>query len=76
MRSHSKIFFAGGSKGPNHRADGKGGHMTRGWYLRNTMTGLFGPFPTLTEARRHPQNSSDIVEPKITQEQHDAWGWG
>jgi len=64
VRSHSKIFFAGGSKGPNARADGNGGLLPRGWYVSNTMNGRFGPFETLTEARQHPQNSSDIVLPK------------
>jgi len=66
MTSHSIIFFAGGSKGPNSRGDGNGGHMPRGWYVRATKMGTFGPFATLTEARRHPQNRSDIVEPKLT----------
>lgn len=66
MTSHSIIFFAGGSKGPNSRGDGNGGYLARGWYVRATKVGRFGPFQTLTEARRHPQNKSDIVEPKLT----------
>lgn len=66
MRSHSKIYFAGGSKGPNARADGMGGLLPRGWYVSNTGNGRFGPFATLTEARAHPQNTSDIVLPKHT----------
>jgi hypothetical protein len=66
MRSHSKIYYAGGTKGPNARADGEGGLLARGWYVTNTATGRFGPFRTLTEARNHPQNSSDIVEAKHT----------
>lgn len=64
MGSRSNIFFAGGTKGPNARADGCGGLLQRGWYVRNTQCGRFGPFATLTEARQHPQNVSDIVELK------------
>lgn len=66
VRNHSKIFFAGGTKGPNARADGCGGLLARGWYVKSTMCGRFGPFDTLTEARNHPQNTSDIVERKLT----------
>lgn len=68
MRNHSKIFFAGGAKGPNARADGNGGLLPKGWHIRNTMLGNFGPFRTLTEARQHNANSSDIVEPKLSKE--------
>lgn len=40
------IFYAGGSKGPNARADGKGGLLKRGWYVI-TPTGLrIGPSRT------------------------------
>lgn len=66
MAGRSKIFFAGGTKGPNSRADGNGGFLPRGWHIRNTRLGSFGPFNTLTEARQHTANCSDIVEPKLT----------
>jgi hypothetical protein len=64
MNQHSKIFFAGGSKGPNARADGNGGFMARGWYVNNSRLGRFGPFAMLRQARAHNANCSDIVEPK------------
>jgi hypothetical protein len=66
MSSQSKIFFAGGTKGPNARADGNGGFLARGWYIYNTRAGRFGPLTTLAEARRHHMNVSDVVEPKMT----------
>lgn len=61
----SKAFFAGGKKGPNARSDGNGFLMPRGWYLRNHLGALFGPFDTLTAAKQHPQGGPNIaVEPK------------
>lgn len=46
------IFYAGGCKGPNARADGNGGLMARGWYVeRHTTGGVIGPYRTKTEAK-------------------------
>lgn len=46
------IFFAGGTKGPNARADGNGGLMARGWYVERCSTGgTVGPFRTKTQAK-------------------------
>lgn len=39
----TKVFWAGGSKGPNVRADGKGGFLTRGWYVSTNGTVVHGP---------------------------------
>jgi len=39
----SKISFAGGSKGKNVRADGKGGFLPRGWYVVTNGVVVYGP---------------------------------
>ena len=31
----SRLFYASGMRGPEIRADGKGGLLARGWYFRN-----------------------------------------
>lgn len=46
------IFFAGGSKGPNARADGEGGLLQRGWYItKHTTGGRVGPFKSKRAAK-------------------------
>lgn len=43
------VFFAGGTKGVNARADGRGGLLQRGWYFILHKT-KYGPFKSKTQA--------------------------
>lgn len=43
------VFFAGGTKGDNARADGLGGLLQRGWYFILHKT-KYGPFKSKTQA--------------------------
>lgn len=49
-----RIFFAGGTKGPNARVDGLGGYLARGWWVRPSEPGiaLSGPYAGLRAARK------------------------
>lgn len=38
-----RVFYASGSKGKSVRADGKGGLLARGWYVRKGDSPLIGP---------------------------------
>ncbi len=50
----ARIFFAGGTKGPNARADGAGGFLRRGWYSDAREPGIApeGPHPGKLAARK------------------------
>jgi len=37
-------FYASGKSGQEVRADGNGGTLPRGYYMRHDTAGLFGPF--------------------------------
>lgn len=45
----SEVIFAGGSRGPNVRADGNRGFMKRGYYIRDGAS-IIGPFDTEAQA--------------------------
>lgn len=53
MNTETVITYAGGCRGPNIRANGLGGLLARGWYVR-IAGDRFGPYRTLTEAKRSP----------------------
>ena len=46
------VFYAGGTKGPTARADGKGGFLARGWYARR-FGQVKGPFSTQKKAEAY-----------------------
>lgn len=54
MTTTENVFYAGGTKGPNARANGKGGFMARGWYYRmfSAPRAIAGPFSTQRKARK------------------------
>ena len=43
------VFYAGGAKGENARANGRGGLLARGWYFIRHKT-TYGPFKTRAQA--------------------------
>jgi hypothetical protein len=49
----TKIFFASGSKGKEVRANGKGGHLARGWYVSTNGQHVLGP-AAYRDCLRHP----------------------
>ncbi len=49
---------------PNVRWNGKGGFLARGWYVR-IAGDRFGPYRTLTEAKRSPNGVGARVLPKF-----------
>jgi hypothetical protein len=63
----SKIFYAGGAKGPNARADGKGGLLARGWYISvctigGTPVNVYGP-DSYKGCLSHPQSGgAEIIK--------------
>jgi hypothetical protein len=67
VRLHT-IFFASGSKGFSVRADGKGGHLARGYWFRDE-TGLRGPFMNYRAADRI-MDEIGLVE-RTTPKEHD-----
>jgi hypothetical protein len=53
----TRVFYASGINGKEVRADGKGGTLARGYYIKIEVSsyggkrgGTFGPFKTKTEA--------------------------
>jgi hypothetical protein len=55
-----KVFYASGAQAwrGNARADGKGGLLARGWWLRTAKGALVGPFTT----ERKAENAYDPAD--------------
>lgn len=48
--SAAKVFYASGARGRSVRADGEGGTLAKGWYVRTQGSGLLGPFASERKA--------------------------
>jgi hypothetical protein len=59
------VFYASGSKGPEVRADGKGGHMTRGHYFIGRDGQTRGPYKSVRIAARARDADLNYTRPRL-----------